>query len=398
MTAVKLITVSMRSILRNKMRSFLTSLGIIIGVCSVIIMVAVGQGSQEQIKKQIASMGTNLLMVMPPRGPREGNRLSMTDVEKLCAESSYLSAITGEVRLSGTYVVGGPNYWSTSVYGIEPDYLKIKNWNMQEGDFFTEKDTQERNKVAVLGTTVAAKLFPDKDPVGQSIRILTTPFTVIGVLAGKGSNAMGSDQDDVVMVPLETAVNRLTKDRKIESIEMSVISEDLMDEAQTEVTAILRESHKLSDTADADFSVMNQSQILETASKTSQTLTTLLAAIAGVSLLVGGIGIMNIMLVSVTERTREIGIRMAVGARRKDILMQFLSESMILSLLGGITGILIALLVSYILRTFVNTPTVVSPAVIALSAGFAAAVGIFFGWYPARKAANLYPIDALRYE
>jgi putative ABC transport system permease protein len=337
-------------------------------------------------------------MVMPPRGPREGNRLSMTDVEKLRAESSYLSAITGEVRLSGTYVVGGPNYWSTSVYGIEPDYLKIKNWNMQEGDFFTEKDTQERNKVAVLGTTVAAKLFPDKDPVGQSIRILTTPFTVIGVLAGKGSNAMGSDQDDVVMVPLETAVNRLTKDRKIESIEMSVISEDLMDEAQTEVTAILRESHKLSDTADADFSVMNQSQILETASKTSQTLTTLLAAIAGVSLLVGGIGIMNIMLVSVTERTREIGIRMAVGARRKDILMQFLSESMILSLLGGITGILIALLVSYILRTFVNTPTVVSPAVIALSAGFAAAVGIFFGWYPARKAANLYPIDALRYE
>ncbi|MCK9170757.1 MAG: ABC transporter permease [Treponema sp.] len=398
MTVAKLIKVSMRSITRNKMRSFLTSLGIIIGVCSVIVMVAVGQGSQEQIKKQIASMGTNLLMVMPPRGPREGNRLSMTDVEKLRAESSYLSAITGEVRLSGTYVVGGPNYWSTSVYGIEPDYLKIKSWNMKEGDFFTQKDTQARNKVAVLGTTVAAKLFPDEDPVGQSVRILTTPFTVIGVLAGKGSNAMGSDQDDVVMVPLETAVNRLTKDRKIESIEMSVINEDLMDEAQTEVTAILRESHKLSDKADADFSVMNQSQILETASKTSQTLTTLLAAIAGVSLLVGGIGIMNIMLVSVTERTREIGIRMAVGARRRDILLQFLSESMILSLLGGIAGILLALTASYILRTFMNTPTVVSPPVIALSAGFAAAVGIFFGWYPARKAANLYPIDALRYE
>jgi putative ABC transport system permease protein len=398
MTAAKLITVSMRSIMRNKMRSFLTSLGIIIGVCSVIVMVAVGQGSQEQIRKQIASMGTNLLMVMPPRGPREGNRLSMTDVEKLRAESGYLSAITGEVRLSGTYVVGGPNYWSTSVYGIEPDYLKIKSWNIKEGEFFTEKDTQARNKVAVLGTTVAAKLFPDADPVGQSIRILTTPFTVIGVLESKGSNAMGSDQDDVVMVPLETAVNRLTKDRKIESIEMSVVNEDLMDEAQTEVTAILRESHKLSDKADADFSVMNQSQILETASKTSQTLTTLLAAIAGVSLLVGGIGIMNIMLVSVTERTREIGIRMAVGARRRDILLQFLSESMILSLLGGIAGILIALSASYILRRFMNTPTVVRPAVITLSAGFAAAVGIFFGWYPARKAANLYPIDALRYE
>ncbi len=388
----------MRSIMRNKMRSFLTSLGIIIGVCSVIIMVAVGQGSQEQIRKQIAAMGTNLLMVMPPAGPREANRLSMTDVEKLRAESSYLSAITGEIRLSGTYVVGGPNYWSTSVYGIEPDYLKIKDWNIQEGDFFTEKDIQMRSKVAVLGTTVAAKLFPDKDPVGQSVRILTTPFTVIGVLKSKGSNSMGSDQDDVVMVPLETAVNRLTKDRRIESIEMSVISEDLMEEAQTEVTAILRESHKLSEKADADFRVMNQSQILETASKTSQTLTALLAAIAGVSLLVGGIGIMNIMLVSVTERTREIGIRMAVGARKKDILLQFLSESMILSLLGGAAGILIALLAAYILRTFMNTPTLINPAVIALSAGFAAAVGIFFGWYPARKAAGLYPIDALRYE
>jgi putative ABC transport system permease protein len=398
MTAAKLITVSMRSIMRNKMRSFLTSLGIIIGVCSVIIMVAVGQGSQEQIRKQIAAMGTNLLMVMPPAGPREANRLSMTDVEKLRAESSYLSAITGEIRLSGTYVVGGPNYWSTSVYGIEPDYLKIKDWNIQEGDFFTEKDIQMRSKVAVLGTTVAAKLFPDKDPVGQSVRILTTPFTVIGVLKSKGSNSMGSDQDDVVMVPLETAVNRLTKDRRIESIEMSVISEDLMEEAQTEVTAILRESHKLSEKADADFRVMNQSQILETASKTSQTLTALLAAIAGVSLLVGGIGIMNIMLVSVTERTREIGIRMAVGARKKDILLQFLSESMILSLLGGAAGILIALLAAYILRTFMNTPTLINPAVIALSAGFAAAVGIFFGWYPARKAAGLYPIDALRYE
>jgi putative ABC transport system permease protein len=398
MTGIKLITVSMRSILRNKMRSFLTSLGIIIGVCSVIVMVAVGQGSQEQIRRQIASMGTNLLMVMPPRGPREANRLSMTDVTKLRAEASYLSAITGEVRLSSTYVVGGANYWSTTVYGIEPDYLTIKSWKVQTGDFFTDHDIQARSKVAVLGTTLAQKLFPDEDPVGKSIRILTTPFTVIGVLESKGANAMGSDQDDVVMVPLDTAVNRLTKDRKIESIEMSVVSEDLMDEAQAEVTAILRESHQLSEKADADFSVMNQTQILQTASKTSQTLTTLLAAIAGVSLLVGGIGIMNIMLVSVTERTREIGIRMAVGARRHDILLQFLSESMILSLLGGIAGILLALLAAYTMRTFLHTPTLVSPAVIGISAGFAAAVGIFFGWYPARKAADLYPIDALRYE
>jgi putative ABC transport system permease protein len=398
MTIAKLISASARSIFRNKMRSFLTSLGIIIGVCSVIVMVAVGTGSQAQIKKQISSMGTNLLMVMPPRGPREANRLTMADVQKLRSEASYLAAMTGEVRLSNTYVVGGSTYWETSVYGIEPDYIKIKEWSVQSGEFFTDKDLSARSKVAVLGSTVAAKLFPGEDPVGKSIRILTTPFIIVGVLASKGSTGMGEDQDDVVMVPLDTAVNRLTKDRKIESIEMSIVREDLMTEAQAEVTAILRESHKLSDGADADFDVMNQSEIIKTASKTSQTLTTLLAAIAGVSLIVGGIGIMNIMLVSVTERTREIGIRMSVGARRRDILLQFLSESVILSLLGGLIGIFLALALSYILNTFINMPTVVSPSVIAASAGFAAAVGIFFGFYPARKAANLYPIDALRYE
>jgi len=398
MTVGKLITASMRSILRNKMRSFLTSLGIIIGVCSVIVMVAIGSGSQAQIKKQIAAMGTNLLMVMPPRGPREANRLTIADVEKLRAESSYLAAMTGEVRLSDTYVVGGSNNWSTSVYGVEPDYIKIKEWSVQSGDFFTDKDLEMKSKVAVLGSTVAKKLFGNEDPIGKLIRIETTPFTVIGVLESKGSNAMGSDQDDAVMVPLDTAINRLTKDRKINAIEMSVVSEDLMDQAQAEVTTILRESHKLADGASADFDVMNQEQILQTASQTSQTLTTLLAAIAGVSLVVGGIGIMNIMLVSVTERTREIGIRMSVGARKRDILMQFLSESVILSLLGGAIGILLALLLAFIMRTFLNTPTLVNPMVIVASAGFAAGVGIFFGFYPAKKAANLYPIDALHYE
>jgi putative ABC transport system permease protein len=397
MTMGKLASASMRSILRNKMRSFLTSLGIIIGVCSVIVMVAVGEGSQAQIKKQIASMGTNLLMVMPPRGPREANRMTMADVEKLRSEASYLSAITGEVRTSKN-VVGGGTYWSTSIYGVEPDYLTIKDWAIADGECFTTKDNTQRSKVAVLGKTVAAKLFPSDDPIGQSIRIGSVPFTVIGVLASKGSTGMGNDQDDVVMVPLETAVNRLLRDKSISSIEMSVSSEGLMDEAQAEVTAILRESHKLEEGDTADFDVMNQAEIIKTASQTSQTLTTLLAAIAGVSLIVGGIGIMNIMLVSVTERTREIGIRMSVGARRRDILLQFLSESVILSLLGGLLGILLALLISYALKTFFSMPTVVSPSVIAASAGFAAVVGIFFGFYPARKAANLYPIDALRYE
>jgi len=398
MTLAKLISASARSIFRNKMRSFLTSLGIIIGVASVIVMVAVGSGSQAQIKKQISAMGTNLLMVMPPRGPREANRLTMADVKKLRSEASYLGAISGEVRMGSTKVVGGSSYWSTSVYGIEPDYIKIKEWNVQSGEFFTDKDLTARSKVAVLGSTVAAKLFAGEDPIGKSLRIETTPFTVVGVLASKGSTGMGNDQDDVVMVPLDTAVNRLMKDRKISSIEMSVVREDLMTEAQAEVTSILRESHKLSAGDEADFDVMNQSEIIKTASQTSQTLTTLLAAIAGVSLIVGGIGIMNIMLVSVTERTREIGIRMSVGARRRDILLQFLSEAVILSLLGGLIGILLALGISYILNAFMSTPTVVSAGVIAASAGFAAAVGIFFGYYPARKAANLYPIDALRFE
>jgi len=398
MTVAKLISASARSIFRNKLRSFLTSLGIIIGICSVIVMVAIGEGSQAQIKKQIAAMGTNLLMVMPPRGPREANRLTTADVKKLRTESSYLAAMTGEVRLSSTNVVGGSTYWSTSVYGLEPDYLTIKDWAVKSGNFFTNADLASRNKVAVLGSTVASKLYPGEDPIGKSIRILTTPFTVIGVLNSKGSTGRGEDQDDVVMVPLDTAINRLTKDRKIYSIEMSVASESLMTEAQAETTSILRESHKLAVGADADFDVMNQSEIIKTASQTSQTLTGLLAAIAGVSLVVGGIGIMNIMLVSVTERTREIGIRMSVGARKQDILLQFLSESVILSLLGGLIGILLALLISGILQTFLNMPTVISPSVILASTGFAAGVGIFFGFYPARKAANLYPIDALRYE
>lgn len=398
MTFAKLITLSMRSILRNKMRSFLTSLGIIIGVGSVIVMVAVGSGSQAEIKRQIAAMGTNLLMVMPPRGPREANRLSLADVTKLRQEASYLAAISGEVRISGMTVIGGSAYWSTTVYGVEPDYLTIKDWGVAEGEIFTEKDLTNRSKVAVLGATVASKLFGDESPLGKNIRIATTPFTVIGVLTKKGASGTGSDQDDVVLVPLHTAVNRLSRDGKLNLIEMSVIREDLMSQAQTEITAILREAHKLAEGASDDFTVMNQEQIIQTASQTSQTLTMLLAAIAGVSLIVGGIGIMNIMLVSVTERTREIGIRMAVGARRRDILLQFLSESIILSLMGGFIGILLAILVSFLLTTLLKMPTLIHPEIVLLSAGFAAAVGIFFGWYPAQKAANLYPIDALRYE
>ncbi|MBU0927054.1 MAG: ABC transporter permease [Spirochaetes bacterium] len=398
MTASKLVRAATRSIFRNKMRSFLTSLGIIIGVCSVIVMVAVGSGSQDSIRKRIESMGTNLLMVMPPRGPREANRLSMGDVDKLRSESSYLSAISGVVRLSGVKAVGGSGDWSTSVYGVEPDYFDIKGWELGSGEALTSVDLQRRAKVAVLGSTVATELFGDEDPLGQTVRIATTPFTVIGVLVSKGSGNNGIDQDDIALVPLDTAVNRLMRNGNVQSIEMSVVREDLMDEAEAEVTAILTEAHRLSPGDDLDFDVMNQADIIATASATAETLTSLLAAIAGVSLIVGGIGIMNIMLVSVTERTREIGIRMSVGARKRDILLQFLAESVILSLLGGLIGILLALGISWALSAFMGMPTIVSVDVIAASVGFAAAVGIFFGFYPARKAANLYPIDALRYE
>lgn len=397
MTVSKLVLFSFRSILRNRMRSLLTSLGIIIGVGSVIVMVAVGEGSQQQIQKQIASMGTNLLMVLPPRGPQSANRISLEDVKKLRAESSYLSAISGVTR-SSFKVVGLSSYYSTTVQGVEPDYLTIKEWSMREGDFFTDADVSSRNKVAVLGQTVADQLFTHQDVLGQEIRIGTTPFKVIGLLSKKGATGMGDDQDDVVMVPLDTALYRLSRSKYLNSIEMSVVRSDFMDQAQTEVESIMKEAHRIGVGETEDFNVMNQSQIIATASQTSKTLTALLAAIAGVSLVVGGIGIMNIMLVSVTERTREIGIRMALGARKRDILFQFLSESVILSLIGGFIGIGLAFILAWVLTTFMATPAVIDPAVILASVGFAMAVGIFFGFYPARKAAGLYPIDALRYE
>ncbi|HNY16564.1 MAG TPA: ABC transporter permease [Treponemataceae bacterium] len=397
MTAFKIVEFSFRSIFRNRMRSLLTSLGIIIGVCSVIVMVAVGEGSQKQITKQIASMGTNLINVMPMRGPEAINTLSRADVKKIRTEASLVQAISGITR--GSFdVVGGTSSWETSVMGVEPDYLVIKNWGVGTGAFFTEQDLASRSKVAVIGKTVAKELFGQSDPIGSSIRIGTTPFTVVAVLAEKGSTGMGDDQDDVIMVPLDTALARLSKSRNLGMIAISVVRDDLMDRAQTEIDTILRESHRLSATATADYSVMNMADIIKTASQTSKSLTMLLAAIAGVSLVVGGIGIMNIMLVSVTERTREIGIRMSVGARRRDILFQFLSESVILSLMGGMIGIVLAVTLCKVLTAFVGLPTSINPMVIAASAGFAGAVGIFFGYYPARKAAGLYPIDALRYE
>ena len=379
------------------MRSLLTSLGIIIGVGSVIVMVAIGEGSRIQIESQIASMGTNLINVTPRRGSGIPNRLTKADSEKLKNEANYIMAVSG-IRQRNFNIVGGISNWTTVVMGVEPDYLLIRNWNVEEGDFFEQPDLASRSKVAVLGTTVASKLFPEEYPIGQSIRIGTNHFRVIGVLERKGTGPMGNDQDDLVLVPLDTALTRLSQTQTLNSISLSVIRKEYMSQAQREVEIIMREAHNIGPQGAATFDIMNMADVIATAAKTSQMLTNLLAAIAGVSLIVGGIGIMNIMLVSVTERTREIGIRMAVGARKKDILFQFLLESIILSLIGGFIGILFSVFVCKLLTTFASTPTYINPVVIIISVLFAVIVGVFFGYYPAKKAAGLYPIDALRYE
>jgi putative ABC transport system permease protein len=405
MNFLQLIHTCFRNILRNRMRSLLTSLGIIIGVGSVIIMVAVGEGAQRSIESRIAAMGTNLIQIMPRRmmmrpgqggGQSRPNRITRADAEKIKNEASFAMAVSGISQRSFP-VAGGDASWTTTVMGVEPDYLIIRSWDIAEGAFFEDEDVVSRNRVAVLGATTAAQLFGSGSPIGSQIRIGTNRFTVIGILAKKGAGGGGNDQDDIIMVPLDTYLTRLVNSRNLASISMSVVSKQYMEAAQKEAELIIREAHKLNDGETSDFEIMNMADIIDMASETSRSLTSLLAAIAGVSLLVGGIGIMNIMLVSVTERTREIGIRMSVGARKRDILFQFLSESIILSLMGGLIGIGLAFLVCKILNAM-GTPTAVNPLIVAAAAVFAALVGITFGYYPARKAAGLYPIDALRYE
>jgi putative ABC transport system permease protein len=410
MGPLPLLRSSFRNILRNRLRSLLTSLGIIIGVGSVIILVAVGEGAQREIENRITAMGTNLLQIMPRRmffrpgqtnaAMSRPNRLTKTDAAMVKAEASYALAVSGVVQRSFT-VSGSGGSASITVMGVEPGYLVTRNWPVAEGICFDEEDLSTRNRVAVLGCTSAENLLGVSggyaDALGRQIRIGTNYFTVIGVLEKKGAGAGGNDQDDVILVPLDTALTRLTNSRNINFIGMSVVDKGYMEAAQKEVELILREAHKLPDSAASDFEIMNQADMIDMASETSRSLTVLLAAIAGVSLLVGGIGIMNIMLVSVTERTREIGIRMSVGARKRDILFQFLAESIILSLLGGVIGIGMAFLVCRVLAAL-GVPTAVNPLMVAAAAAFAALVGVAFGYYPARKAAGLYPIDALRYE
>jgi len=405
MNIIQLLQTCFRSIFRNRMRSLLTSLGVIIGVGSVIVMVALGEGSQRAIESRITAMGTNLLQIIPRRQvSRSGqsmymrvNAFSKNDIQKLREESSFASAISGVVNTSAS-VSGGEGNVQVQVFGVEPDYYFARNYKLASGFFFDDEDMQSRSTVAVIGPTTAKNLFGfAENSLSKQIRIGNTYFTVIGLLESKGASFGGNDQDDIILVPLDTAITRLTNSRNISMIVMSVVGKEYMEAAQKETGLILRESRRIADGASGDFDIMNQADMIDMASATSKTLTSLLAAIAGVSLLVGGIGIMNIMLVSVTERTREIGIRMAVGGRRRDILLQFLTESVILSLMGGILGIGFAFGACKILSTM-GIPTSINPLIVTVAALFAALVGVIFGYYPALKAARLYPIDALRYE
>jgi putative ABC transport system permease protein len=400
-----ILKVAFRSILKSRMRSLLTALGIIIGVAAVIVMVAIGDGAQRQVEEQIASLGSNLLMIFPGasnigginRGAGSINRFTMEDVKRIQDEATLIKAVSPIVR-SGGQIIGGVGNWSSQVLGVSPNYLEIRDWPLAEGDFFTDKDVLSNAKVAVLGKTVVENLFPNEDPVGQQIRIRNVPFKVIGVLSTKGQGAMGNDNDDIILAPSTTVLYRLAGGRYISYIQASAISTQQIQAAQDELTRIMREAHHLNPGEDDDFTIRNQADITEAATATSKILTILLASVAGVSLIVGGIGIMNIMLVSVTERTREIGIRLSVGARTSDIMVQFLTEAVVLSLTGGIIGVLVAFGVTFILNNYSSQAAFINPEIIILAFGFAGAIGIFFGFYPARKAAQLNPIDALRYE
>ncbi len=399
-----LFKVASQSILKNKMRALLTMLGIVIGVGAVIVMVAVGNGAQQQIAAQISSLGTNLIIVMPGSGTPGGvnggagsfNKLTIDDAAKLKRDATMLSAVSPVVS-ARMQVIGGQSNWRTSINGVSTDFLSIRNWSIGSGSLFGDADIASSRKVAVIGATVATSLFPGTDPVGAQIRIGKVPFQVIGVLESKGQNAMGQDQDDVILVPYTTAQNRLSGNVRIGQILASATDASAITDAQEEIKGIMRESHKING-ADDDFMVRNQTEIATAASSTTKVMSGLLAAIASISLLVGGIGIMNIMLVSVTERTREIGIRMAIGARGSDVLTQFLVESVVMSVLGGLVGLSAGYGGAALLAKLTGWTVATPLSAVAIAVGFSAGVGIFFGFYPARKAAGLNPIQALRYE
>ena len=406
MNTTNLLKIALRALANNKLRGFLTMLGIIIGVASVITMLAIGQGSKRSIQAQISEMGSNMIMIQPGADMRGGVRqdasametLKLHDYEDIGNESRYVSATSPSVNRSGQ-VIYGANNAPTTVYGISPDYMEIRRYEVEDGDMFSDQDVQTAAKVCVIGKTVVDNLFPGgENPVGRVIRFQKLPFRVVGVLKSKGYNSMGMDQDDLILAPYTTIQKKILAITHLQGITCSALKEEYTDQAIDEISEILRRNHRLRETDDDDFTIRSMQELSTMLTSTTDIMTTLLAAVAGISLLVGGIGIMNIMYVSVTERTREIGLRMSIGAKGMDILAQFLIESILISVTGGLIGVLFGVGAALIVNVVAHFPIYIQPWSVLLSFVVCTVTGVFFGWYPAKKAAQLDPIEAIRYE
>ena len=406
MNGTNLIKIALRALANNKLRGFLTMLGIIIGVASVITMLAIGQGSKRSIQAQISEMGSNMIMIHPGADVRGGVRqdasametLKLEDYQNIVDETRYVSAVSPSVNSSGQAIYGANNA-PTTVYGISPDYLEIRRYKVGDGDMFTEQDIQTAAKVCVVGKTVVDNLFTGgENPVGKVIRFQKLPFRIVGVLESKGYNSMGMDQDDLILAPYTTIQKKVLAITHLQGITCSALKEEYTDQAIDEISEILRRNHKLKESDDDDFTIRSQQELSTMLTSTTDMMTVLLAAVAGISLLVGGIGIMNIMYVSVTERTREIGLRMSIGAKGIDILAQFLIESLLISVTGGLIGVVLGVGAALVVNAVAHFPIYIQPWSVVLSFAVCTVTGVFFGWYPAKKAAQLDPIEAIRYE
>ena len=406
MNTTNLLKIALRALANNKLRGFLTMLGIIIGVASVITMLAIGQGSKRSIQAQISEMGSNMIMIQPGADMRGGVRqdasametLKLQDYEDIVNETRYVSATSPSVNSSGQAIYGANNA-PTTVYGISPDYMEIRRDEVEDGDMCSDQDVQTAAKVCVIGKTVVDNLFPGgENPVGRVIRFQKLPFRVVGVLKSKGYNSMGMDQDDLILAPYTTIQKKILAITHLQGITCSALKEEYTDQAIDEISEILRRNHRLRETDDDDFTIRSMQELSTMLTSTTDIMTTLLAAVAGISLLVGGIGIMNIMYVSVTERTREIGLRMSIGAKGMDILAQFLIESILISVTGGLIGVLFGVGAALIVNVVAHFPIYIQPWSVLLSFVVCTVTGVFFGWYPAKKAAQLDPIEAIRYE
>ena len=406
MNTTNLLKIALRALANNKLRGFLTMLGIIIGVASVITMLAIGQGSKRSIQAQISEMGSNMIMIQPGADMRGGVRqdasametLKLQDYEDIVNETRYVSATSPSVNSSGQAIYGANNA-PTTVYGISPDYMEIRRYEVEDGDMFSDQDVQTAAKVCEIGKTVVDNLLPGGgNPVGRVIRFQKLPFRVVGVLKSKGYNSMGMDQDDLILAPYTTIQKKILAITHLQGITCSALKEEYTDQAIDEISEILRRNHRLRETDDDDFTIRSMQELSTMLTSTTDIMTTLLAAVAGISLLVGGIGIMNIMYVSVTERTREIGLRMSIGAKGMDILAQFLIESILISVTGGLIGVLFGVGAALIVNVVAHFPIYIQPWSVLLSFVVCTVTGVFFGWYPAKKAAQLDPIEAIRYE